>query len=43
MPELTDDIDMILLYSNSTEGQPPVERWEKVGKIFYIIYQYQFE
>ena len=29
MPELTDDIDMILLYSNTTEGQPP-ERWEKV-------------
>jgi len=28
MPELTDDIDMILLYSNTTEGQPP-ERWEK--------------
>ena len=42
MPELTDEIDMIL-FTNTTDanaGEPPqpVERWEDVSSVFYIIY-----
>ena len=46
MPELTDEIDMILFTNttdaNAGEAPQPVERWEDVSIVFYIIYNSSF-
>ena len=48
MPELTDDIDMILFTNTTTENgqqvqlQQPVERWEQVDFVLSTVFQLQF-
>ena len=48
MPELTDDIDMILFTNTTTENgqqvqlQQPVERWEQVDFVSSSVFQLTF-
>ena len=48
MPELTDDIDMILFTNTTTENgqqvqlQQPVERWEQVDFVLSTVFQLTF-